>query len=203
MSEMDFSTVLEAVAEQGYFIGEGFWPLADARAMAEECRDLQRNGGFRPATVGRAGGQARREEIRSDWIHWLEPESSPPAIGGYLAALDEYRLAVNQSLYLGLFDFEGHAALYPKGAHYGRHLDRFQDSDLRTLTAILYLNEDWQAADGGYLRFYPEPDKAVDVAPRMGTFVSFLAADYWHEVLPANRERLALTGWFRRRGAGV
>jgi SM-20-related protein len=31
----------------------------------------------------------------------------------------------------------------------------------------------------------------------------FLSADLPHEVLPASRERLSLTGWFRRRGDGV
>jgi len=28
-----------------------------------------------------------------------------------------------------------------------------------------------------------------------------MSADLPHEVLPASRERLSLTGWFRRRGA--
>jgi len=35
--------------------------------------------------------------------------------------------------------------------------------------------------------------------PEAGTFVAFLAERFPHEVLPARRPRLALTGWFRRR----
>jgi SM-20-related protein len=206
-SSIDFAPVLEGIERQGYFIGEGFWPLDAARAMAGAVREMQAAEQFHPATVGRQQGQARRENIRSDWISWLEAADStdnptPPLLRAYLQQLETLREAVNERFWLGLFDFEIHAAVYPPGAHYGRHLDRFQDSDVRTLTAILYLNEDWQEADGGYLRFYPQGEALTpyqDVAPKIGTFVSFLSGDYWHEVLPAHRERLALTGWFRRR----
>ena len=38
-----------------------------------------------------------------------------------------------------------------------------------------------------------------DVLPVAGTLVCFLSDRFDHEVLPATRERLALTGWFRRR----
>jgi SM-20-related protein len=38
-----------------------------------------------------------------------------------------------------------------------------------------------------------------DVAPIGGTFVTFLSAEYEHEVLPARRERASLTGWFTTR----
>jgi SM-20-related protein len=39
-----------------------------------------------------------------------------------------------------------------------------------------------------------------DVLPEGGTLVAFLADRFPHEVLPATRERLAFTGWYRRRG---
>ncbi|MEY2632361.1 MAG: hypothetical protein RIR00_1015, partial [Pseudomonadota bacterium] len=145
--------------------------------------------------------QARQTEIRSDLIAWLEPEQAPAPLAAYLGHLESLRQEANRALWLGLFDYEIHAALYPDGAHYGRHLDRFRDDDARTLTAILYLNDDWTEADGGLLRFYPQglEGPTVEVLPKRGTFVSFLSADYWHEVLPARRPRLALTGWFRRR----
>ena len=38
-----------------------------------------------------------------------------------------------------------------------------------------------------------------DVLPEGGTLVCFLSQRFWHEVLPARRERLSLTGWFRGR----
>ncbi|MCO6705038.1 2OG-Fe(II) oxygenase, partial [Streptomyces sp. CHB9.2] len=39
-----------------------------------------------------------------------------------------------------------------------------------------------------------------DVLPLGGSLVCFLSGQLPHEVLPATRERLSLTGWFRRRG---
>jgi SM-20-related protein len=106
-------------------------------------------------------------------------------------------------LYLGLFNFEGHLARYPAGAFYRRHLDQFRGVELRALTCILYLNPDWQPADGGILRIFTDPGRpehAEEVAPRGGTLVTFLSARFEHEVRPAARERLSLTGWFKRRG---
>jgi len=40
-----------------------------------------------------------------------------------------------------------------------------------------------------------------DVPPEGGTLVCFMSERFWHEVLPARRLRLSLTGWFRRRGS--
>jgi len=91
-----------------------------------------------------------------------------------------------------------HYALYPPGAGYARHRDRFRDDDARVLSCVLYLNHGWTSDDGGALRLYVD-DRAIDVMPQAGTFVAFLAADFDHEVLPARRERASLTGWLRRR----
>jgi SM-20-related protein len=43
--------------------------------------------------------------------------------------------------------------------------------------------------------------ETLDVLPEGGTLVAFLSERFQHEVLPARRERLALTGWFRRRAS--
>jgi SM-20-related protein len=37
------------------------------------------------------------------------------------------------------------------------------------------------------------------IKPRMGTMVCFMAEDFWHEVLPATKQRASITGWFRQR----
>jgi SM-20-related protein len=111
-------------------------------------------------------------------------------------------LAINRELFLGLFDFEGHMAIYPPGSFYRKHLDQFQDVAQRKVSAILYLNDGWQAEDGGQLRIYLEESAdsdSIDVLPRGGTLVCFLSERFYHEVLPATRERLSVTGWFRVR----
>jgi SM-20-related protein len=39
----------------------------------------------------------------------------------------------------------------------------------------------------------------MDVLPQGGRLLTFLSERFEHEVLPAHRERISLTGWFRRR----
>jgi len=172
-------------------------PLVGALRRAALERDAA--GEFRAAAVGRGAGRAKRADVRGDRIRWLEPGDANPAEAALFATLEALRVAVNEALYLGLFDFEGHYALYPPGAGYARHVDRFRDDDARVLTLILYLNEGWSAADGGALRVHFAGGRSRDVTPEGGTMVAFLSDRFPHEVLPASRERLAFTGWFRRR----
>jgi SM-20-related protein len=114
---------------------------------------------------------------------------------------EELRRACNRTLTLGLFEFECHYALYPPGASYSRHRDRFRDDDARVLSCVLYLNEDWRSGDGGALRLHLDHKDPLDIAPVGGTLVAFLSGAFDHEVLPARRARIALAGWFRRRAA--
>ena len=64
---------------------------------------------------------------------------------------------------------------------------------------MIYLNADWLPEQGGALRLHPEGAARVDIAPEAGRMVMFLSAEMLHEVLPTQRERLSLAGWFRRR----
>ena len=194
-----FEPIVDALAGPGWCVVPGFLSGPETAALARECRQAHDQGGFHRAGVGR--GQAEvRSEIRGDEVRWVDEHQAGPALEAVLARLESLRQAVNRSLFLGLFDLELHFAVYPPGAGYGRHLDRFRDDDRRSLTTILYLNQDWTAEDGGLLRFWPEADaRPIDLLPAGGTLVTFLSDQFWHEVLPARRERLSLTGWFRRR----
>lgn len=194
-----FSSLIDELACQGWSQRKLFAPEALTRELAAECRKRAKNGQLSAAGVGRGNGLQVREGVRGDSIQWLDAGQCE-AGDRYLALLDELRQAINRSLFLGLDDFEGHFAFYPPGAFYLRHLDRFRDDDRRTVSAVFYLNEDWQAEEGGALRLYLDDERQHDVLPEAGTLALFLSADMPHEVLPATRERLSLTGWFRRRG---
>ncbi len=193
------NSLIDDLAETGWALQPLFAPAALTLELAEECRARARDGRLAPASVGRGPAQAVREGIRGDHIEWLEAGQSS-AVDQYLGLLDELRQALNRDLYLGLEDYESHFALYPPGSFYQKHVDRFRDDDRRTVSAVLYLNADWQAEQGGALRLYPPGGEPRDVLPEAGSLVLFLSADMPHEVLPASRERLSLTGWFRRRG---
>ncbi len=190
--------IIDDLAARGWSRLDNVLPATLTHELAEECRKRARAGALNPAGVGRGQGLAVREGIRGDSIQWLEHGQSAPS-DGYLQAMDELRSALNQAFYLGLEDFECHFACYPPGAFYQKHLDRFRDDDRRTVTAVYYLNEAWQTEHGGALRLYLADETELDVLPSAGTLVLFISAELPHEVLPATRERLSLTGWFRRR----
>ncbi|HZW71900.1 MAG TPA: 2OG-Fe(II) oxygenase [Caldimonas sp.] len=117
-------------------------------------------------------------------------------------ALDTLRVALNRHAFLGLLSLEAHYAIYPTGAFYARHRDRFRDDDARVLSWALYLNDGWTAADGGALRLHLNARQTRDVLPEGGTFACFLSDSVEHEVLPSTRARLSIAGWFRRRASG-
>jgi SM-20-related protein len=193
------AAVVAAIAAEGLAIVPGAVPAPLVRALRDVARARDAAGEFHAAAVGRGAGRAERKDVRGDRIRWLEPSEAGPADAALLARVEMLRRAVNESLFLGLFDFEGHYAIYPAGAGYARHVDRFRDDDARMLTLILYLNDAWSGADGGRLRIDCGDGTERDVLPEGGTLVAFLSDRFPHEVEPATRERLAFTGWFRRR----
>ena len=73
----------------------------------------------------------------------------------------------------------------------------------RIVTIVLYLNSHWDGRTGGELRLFDATFGHRDIAPLGGRLVCFLTEGREHEVLPARRTRLSLTGWFRSRGVGA
>ncbi len=194
-------TLVQELANCGWSIVEDYLPAAAVRSLTEECLGAWQQGTFHHAGVGRGEQRRIRPEIRSDQVMWVDPDHPTPGQAVYFSALEDLRQRINRSLYLGLFELESHFAVYPPGAFYKRHLDRFRGVEERTVTCVFYLNEGWQVEDGGALRFYTreQPEEYFDVLPTAGKLVTFLSGEYYHEVLPANRRRLSLTGWFKVR----
>lgn len=175
------------------FVGPGL--LEDLRAR---CQSLHEAGALRAARIGRGPGERLAPDIRGDFIAWLsEPELDAEQL--LLARMEELRVAMNRGLMAGLEDFQGHFARYPAGATYARHNDRLSGTDVRAISVALYLNNGWTDADGGVLRIYTGGESFQDVLPVGGRLVAFLSDRFEHEVLPARRERLSFTGWYRRR----
>jgi len=191
--------VCAAIADEGLAVIPDFLPVPVTVALAAEARRRDAAGEFRAARIGRGQERIERSDIRGDRTLWLDTQAPAPAERALWQALEQLRITLNEATFIGLFTFEGHYALYPPGACYRRHRDRFRDDDARVLSCVLYLNQAWAAADGGALRIYLPGSKSRDVLPVGGTLVCFLADRYEHEVLPATRERLAIVGWFRRR----
>jgi SM-20-related protein len=198
LSEQFAQELCTNLAQQSWSQHTLFLPHELMQALASECRQLHQSEQLKQAQVGRGEKQSQQSSIRSDKIAWIEPGQSP-ACDQYLELMDELRKLLNQNLYLGLEEFETHFAFYTPGAYYGKHLDRFHDDDARTVSAVIYLNEDWQEEYGGALRLHLPENTKHDISPIAGSLALFLSAEILHEVLPATRDRMSLTGWFRRR----
>jgi SM-20-related protein len=172
--------------------------VAELRAEADAVRE---RGEFRAAAVGAGGRRAVRRAIRGDEISWITPPFARP-LARLADDLEELRLALNGELTLGLFHLEFHFARYVAGRAYARHSDQLADSEARVLSWALYLNDDWRAEEGGALRLYTQARAHapfLEFPPRGGRLMVFLTERFEHEVLAATRERLSITGWFRRR----
>lgn len=71
-----------------------------------------------------------------------------------------------------------------RGACFPTHFDTYGD-DGKCVTAVLYLNEDWEHGDGGEIVLYPFPKSRVVVQPRFGELVLFSSQQMLHRVLPS------------------
>lgn len=189
--------IADGLRQRGWQLVTDFLPAAQVRALEQECRELAAAAALTPAATGRGEGR-QLGGLRGDSTRWLDAAAPSAAQLPYWAAMTSLRQGLNSRLLLGLESLEAHYALYPPGAGYARHRDRFRDDDARVLSSVLYLNADWTATDGGALRLYLDEGEH-DVLPRGGTLALFLSAEIEHAVLPAQRERLSIAGWLRRR----
>lgn len=190
------------LAEVGWSVTEQFLLPPLITALADELQSRWDDGAFRAAGVGVGEQLHIRPDIRRDRVHWLEETAQTDAELPYFTALESLRLAINQHLYMGLFGFEGHMTVYPPGSFYRKHLDQFNAVAHRKVSTILYLNQAWQPEDGGQLRIYIDESgegEYRDILPLSGTLVTFLSDRFYHEVLPTQRERMSITGWFKVR----
>ncbi|RLW63384.1 MAG: hypothetical protein B6D71_10305 [gamma proteobacterium symbiont of Stewartia floridana] len=189
-----------ALADKGWSVTEDFLPATLIKQLADEAREAYGSNQFHRAGVGRGKSFSVKRGIRSDLIKWLNPAQCTTAQLQYLDALEGLRQIINRTLYLGLFEFEAHLAIYPPGTYYREHLDQIKNDGRRLVTCVLYLNTSWSSSDGGQLRLFTNPsDKQQyeEIMPIGGRMVCFLSSRMLHAVMPAHDERLSITGWFK------
>ncbi len=186
------------LVETGYAV---FPKLLRPEVTAEvraEMAALRAAGGFRSAGIGKGSGNLLHPETRGDGTYWFEADAPTAAQEKLAQVFGSIRERLNAELFLGLWDWEGHYAIYPPGAFYLPHVDRFASDSRRTVSMVFFFNPDWRPDDGGYLRL-ELPDGPLDVKPDGGTAVFFLSERIRHEVRATNRDRYSFAGWFRTR----
>ncbi|MEO5601348.1 MAG: 2OG-Fe(II) oxygenase [Cyclobacteriaceae bacterium] len=189
-----YNSIADDLALRGYSIADQFLSQEEVNAVLALNDFSKGSENFKKAGIGKQQTLQINESIRGDYIQWLDKKSVSPELTTYLSRLDELRQYLNQALFLSLKDFEIHLTIYPIGSFYKRHLDQFKKDDHRKLSVICYLNHHWEPEHGGELRIY-HIEGSQDILPIAGRLVCFRSDALEHEVLPASRERLSLTGW--------
>ena len=196
-----FEPIIDGILTHGYGIVDDFLNSDEVKALANRLHKRHVAGQFWAAGIGNQQVLVENA-IRGDEILWIEEATATSDETAFLQRIDEFVHYVNQTCYLGLREFEFHYARYPAGTFYKRHLDQFRSDSRRKLSVICYLNTDWQETDGGQLALYlPDSDshseRQLTIAPTAGRLVCFESGRIEHEVLPATRERLSITGWLK------
>jgi SM-20-related protein len=193
---MDTARIAAEISASGFVAINGAFSPGLLCALRRSCTDSE---GFTPAAVGRGAGRANRSAVRGDVIKWLDDANALDE--EYLSMMESLRVALNERLYLGLFDYECHYATYRTGMTYAKHSDVLQGTHGRLLSTVTYLNESWTPANGGELVLYrgTAPERLASILPQPGLLVLFLSEEFPHEVLTATKPRHSIAGWFRGR----
>lgn len=197
-STMDIAGIAERLERVGYVVLEKPMLETFSRRLLARCQDDGKSR-FHAAQIGRGSARTHANVTRGDVISWLDNANSVDQ--AYLAWMEELRTGLNAALYLGLFEFECHYAIYGAGAGYSRHSDVLQGSRNRIVSTLFYLNDGWQLSDGGELVLYASGDDSAiaRISPTFGTMILFLSESFPHEVLMSNTDRRSIAGWFRVR----
>ena len=187
-----------ALAGDGYAVIHGLVPHELCLRLQAEARAAHDTDKLDRAGIGRVDDHTLDTRVRRDKTKWFDRTSA--AQTDYLEIMETVRQTVNRELFLGLFSYEAHFAVYEPGGFYKRHVDAFRGSRNRVLSSVFYMNENWSAEDDGALVIYADDETETTLAtvyPEFGTLVLFLSEDIPHEVRPTTRDRYSIAGWFR------
>lgn len=193
--ELLFSRISDDLSKEGYSVNVSALPIALAQQLSQHISTIS-DDSFKLASIGRNKDHLNDMRVRSQRQSWISDDSL--ASSGWLKWASELQRFLNQRLFLGLSSFESHYAHYRPGDFYKRHLDSFKGKSSRRLSIVIYLNRDWLSCDGGELILYTGSCDltGLRVIPSFATVVVFLSEEHPHEVLPAQRDRYSIAGWY-------
>lgn len=191
------------LANQSFAIVDQFLSPAEVESYRHLLLQRFESGAFKPAGIGNANQFKVDNMVRSDLISWIDPDIVEPPLCSLFQKVDEVVAYLNRTCYLGLANYEFHFAKYAPGSFFKRHLDTFQTDDSRKISVVLYLNEDWKESEGGAIHLYLPgeggKEETKEIFPIAGRLVCFRSDLIEHEVIPATRERMSITGWLKTR----
>ena len=190
-------SMMDSLVNNSWFEWHNAIPKNICLDLLNEVKHYNQVGALQPAGIGRGHQHQLAKELRRDQIKWLN--GSTPAQIAYLAIMNTLQQELNRALFLGLFEYECHFAVYNKGDFYKKHKDSFKGNANRIVTTVLYLNQEWQADWGGELIIYDTQgtESLAKILPQIGKVVIFMSENLPHEVATTLHPRSSIAGWFR------
>ncbi|XP_035772758.1 uncharacterized protein LOC118456264 [Anopheles albimanus] len=202
------TSLIRDMNEYGVCVLDNFLGRERGLEVLNEVTGMYSSGVFRDGQLVSNRGGKNLRHIRGDKITWIDGQEPGCSSVGYLinrvdAVITCCKRMKNNGK-LGSYNIKERTkamvACYPgSGSHYVKHVDN-PNRDGRCITAIYYLNLDWDVREsGGLLRIFPEGcnDRVADIEPLFDRILFF-----WsdrrnpHEVQPAHRTRYAITLWY-------
>lgn len=198
-----YEKIINDLMDRRYSVVDGFFSAEAVETLRNALLDNFDKDQFKKAAIGNGGNTFIEQAIRGDFILWMDEQAAGQAEKSFFNKINDLANYLNKTCFLGILHKEFHYALYPEGTFYKRHLDTFQNDDRRKLSMVCYLNgSDWKTEDGGELVLYINESGAElskKIEPLSGRMVIFESQVLEHEVKPAKRDRLSITGWLKTR----
>ena len=194
--QQTFDILINSFIENNIGIADNFLSKSLAMSLKENLTALHADKQLLSAGTGNNQQLGFDKLFRSDKIYWLDRKHNDVSENSFFDLMDAFILHLNETCYTGINSYEFHYTLYEEGSFYKKHIDQFRDNDSRKYSMIMYLNEDWVAADGGELCIH-HADSLQNIAPENGRIVFFKSNELPHEVLVTNKKRMSITGWLK------
>ena len=192
-----FDLLINSFLENNLGIDTAFLSEELAQGLQFHLLQLQSDKLMHVAGIGNDTLKDSTQKMRSDKIYWLDKKHNNLFENQFLLLIEEFIEHLNRTCYTGINNYEFHYAIYEPGSSYKRHKDQFKNNDHRKFSLITYLNDNWQENDGGQLLLYTD-NNIQAILPQAQTAVFFKSDETEHEVMPANRSRMSITGWLKR-----
>lgn len=178
------------------FVNDG-WIIIDEVFETRALLALQAESGFIDYRDAELTAGIRVSDIRGDRIRWITENFFAGFY--YLQSINALATLFNRSLFAGIRHSEAHYACYPVGFGYQWHRDNPAGRDERVISAVFYLNDEWEPTDGGALEIIDKHGVHHNVMPVANRLVIF-DSDLQHQVQIAHRQRYSIATWMRRDG---
>ena len=197
-----YEKIIDDLLNQKYSISDFFFSPEETKQLRESI--IQQDKDFHQAAIGNSQNEQIVKSVRGDKIRWIDESKKSKTEEIFFEKIYDFILYLNMTCYMGIEESEFHYAVYPEGTFYQRHVDAFKNDDRRTLSIVLYLNdEEWKDEYGGQLTLYlPDEnntEKELNVLPLAGRIAIFDSKTIPHEVKKVNRPRYSITGWLKTR----